>query len=178
MAKDKGIEQKQTMLIVVEGPSDEVFFKKIRSEIKIHNNLKITVRNAKGISRVVKKAQEQQFTGFDCRIGIIDNKDISNEEKQGMLKEAKVHRIEILAHEICLEATLLRIFPTRNKVSGDTCDNYKEEFQQEYLKGRREVEHYRRFFQDKINKTLLKKYRRKIEIIDKIMLYIEKGCEA
>lgn len=176
MTRHRKIEQKQTMLVTVEGPTDEIFFRQIRSEVKEHNNLKIKIVCAKSISRVIQKATARQYSGFDCKIGIVDNKDMSEQAKTELLQEAKENKITIIEHTICLEATLLQLFPIEEKVSGGACEGYKKGFQKNYLKNSKKVKDYREFFKRKINKTFLQKHRKKIDILDKIMLYIEKGC--
>jgi hypothetical protein len=115
--KHKPRHARHTTLIVVEGETDEVFIRHLKSHFGKDSGSRITVRSARGNADAVLKSALDSFEAFDLRIALYDG---DCDPSRTLLKRAQQRRIRLLVCSPCLEGLLLAILGER--APGTTAD--------------------------------------------------------
>jgi len=109
---------RHTTLIVVEGETEEVFLKHLKTHFGKDSGSRITVKSPPGNSDAVLKATLDRFVAFDRRVAIYDE-DRPPQEKH--LETARRKMIQILTCSPCIEGLLLEILEEKPPSSSAEC---------------------------------------------------------
>lgn len=109
---------RHTTLIVVEGETDEVFIRHLKSHFGKDSGSRITVRSARGNGDAVLKAAINSFEDFDLRVVLYDD---DCKPRSTLLKTAQRRNICILVCLPCLEGLLLEVLGEKPPITSPEC---------------------------------------------------------